>query len=138
MYYVCQNLIMISLIVIAHLERKERVGTEIIPSFLQNASCTLLYYGFLSFQERETKFQKNPHYYNDAKLWTARHYGYLQNHLGGFHLHLLGFPFIYQFNSRIGVQHHFKICLLWLLNEKECSFYTHLFCCTEMRCLFIS
>ena len=151
MYYVCQNLIMISLIVIAHLKRKERVGTEIIPSFLQNASCTLLYYGFLSFQERETKFQKNPHYYNDAKLWTARHYGYLQNHLGGFHLHLLGFPFVYQFNSRKGVlfhssfandqfrristtfQHHFKICLLLLLNEKECSFYTHLFCCTEMR-----
>ena len=47
---------------------------------------------------------------------------------GGFHLHLLVFPFVYQFNSRIGVlvylsfandqfrristtfQHHFKIC----------------------------
>ena len=24
-------------------------------------------------------------------------------HIGGFHLHLLGFPFFYQFNSRIGV-----------------------------------
>ena len=50
---------------------------------------------------------------------------------GGFHLHLLVFPFIHQFNSRIGVhhlqmtssegfpktfQHHFKICLL-------CGFY---------------
>ena len=31
-YAVAKNLIMISLI--AHLERKERVGTEIIPSFL--------------------------------------------------------------------------------------------------------
>ena len=68
---------------------------------------------------------------------------------GGFHLHLLVFPFVYQFNSRIGVlvhssfandqfrkisttfQHHFKICLF--LYEKECSFYTNLFCCTEMR-----
>ena len=35
-------------------------------------------------------------------------------------------------------QHHFKICLLWFLHEKECCFYTHLFCCTEMRWLFIS
>ena len=30
-------------------------------------------------------------------------------------------------------QHHFKICLLWFLHEKECSFYTHLFYCTEIR-----
>ena len=70
---------------------------------------------------------------------------------GGFHLHLLVFPFVYQFNSRIGVivyssfandqfrristtfQHHFKICLLWFLHEKECNFYTNLFYCTEMR-----
>ena len=29
--------------------------------------------------------------------------------------------------------HHFKICLLWFLHEKECSFYTNPFCCTEMR-----
>ena len=29
-------------------------------------------------------------------------------------------------------QHLFKICLLWFLPEKECSFYTHLFSCTEM------
>ena len=35
-------------------------------------------------------------------------------------------------------QLHFKICLLWFLLEKLCSFYTHLFCCTEMRWLFIS
>ena len=71
--------------------------------------------------------------------------------LGGFHLHLLVFPFVYQFNSRIGVlvhssfandyfrgistsfHCHFKICLLWLLHEKQCSFYIHLFYCTEMR-----
>ena len=26
----------------------------------------------------------------------------------------------------------------WFLYEKECSFYTHLFCCTKMRWLFIS
>ena len=31
-----------------------------------------------------------------------------------------------------------EICLLSFLDEKECSFYTHLFFCTEMRCLFIS
>jgi hypothetical protein len=58
------------------------------------------------------------------------------------------FPFVYQFQSRIealicssfanGFQHRFKICLLWLLHEKECSFYTYLFYCTEMRWLFIS
>ena len=60
---------------------------------------------------------------------------------GRFHLHLLVFPFIYQFNSRIGIlvnssfandyfkristtfQHHFRIFLLWFLHEKECSFY---------------
>ena len=29
-----------------------------------------------------------------------------QNDLGGFHLHLLVFPFVYQFNSRIGVLVH--------------------------------
>ena len=70
--------------------------------------------------------------------------------ISGFHLYLLVFPFVYQFNSRIGVlvhssfandyfrristtfQHHFKICLLWFLYEKKYSFYTHLFCCTEM------
>ena len=75
---------------------------------------------------------------------------------GGFHLHLLVFPFDYRFHSRIealvcssfandkfrwistSFQHHFKICLLWLLHEKECSFYSYLFCCTEMRWLFIS
>ena len=33
--------------------------------------------------------------------------------------------------------HHFKICLLWLLHKKECSFYSCLFCCTLMRWLFI-
>ena len=36
------------------------------------------------------------------------------------------------------VENPFKICLLLFLNEKECSFYTHLFCCTKMRWLFIS
>ena len=77
-------------------------------------------------------------------------------YIGGFHLHILVFPFIYKFNSRIGVlvyssfatdqfrristtfQHHFKICLLQFFHEKECSFYTHLFYCTEMTWLFIS
>ena len=65
-------------------------------------------------------------------------------------------PFVYQFNSRTealvcwsfandlfrristSFHHHFIIWLLWLLHEKECSFYTYLFCCTEMRWLFIS
>ena len=79
-----------------------------------------------------------------------------QKIFGGFHLYLLVFPFVYQFYSiiealvsssfandefrRISVsfQHHFKIYLLWLLHEKECSFYSYLFCCTEMRWLFIS
>ena len=28
---------------------------------------------------------------------------FLMSHLSGFHLHLLVFPFVYQFNSRIGV-----------------------------------
>ena len=63
---------------------------------------------------------------------------------------VLAFPFVYQFYSRIealvsssfandqfkripaSFQHHFKVCLLWLLHEKECSFCTYLFCCTEM------
>jgi hypothetical protein len=62
-----------------------------------------------------------------------------------------GLPFYPQFHSRIGVlvhssfaydrfrkilttfQHNFKICLLWILHKKECCFYTHLFCCNEMR-----
>ena len=30
-------------------------------------------------------------------------------------------------------QDHFKIYLLWFLHEKNCSFYTYLFWCTEMR-----
>ena len=77
-------------------------------------------------------------------------------HCGGFHLHLLVLPFVYQFHSRIEAlvcssfendyfrrisalfKHHFKICLLWLLHEKECSCYFYLSCCTEMRWLFIS
>ena len=28
---------------------------------------------------------------------------------------------------------HFKICLLWLLDKKECSFYAYLFWSTEIR-----
>ena len=30
-------------------------------------------------------------------------------------------------------QRRFKICLLWFLYRKECSFYTHLFSCTKMK-----
>jgi hypothetical protein len=70
-------------------------------------------------------------------------------------LHLLVFPFVYRFHSRIEAVHHssfandqfrrisasfqlhFKICLFWLLYEKECSFYTYLFCCTELKWMFI-
>ena len=52
----------------------------------------------------------------------------------GFHLNLLVFPFVYQFNSRIVAvhhlqmtsseefQHHFKICLLWFLHTKKVAF----------------
>ena len=79
----------------------------------------------------------------------------LESDCGGFQLYLLVFPFVYQFYSiiealvsssfandefrRISVsfQHHFKINLLWLLHEKECSFYSYLFCCTEMTWMFI-
>ena len=39
--------------------------------------------------------------------------------------------------SSKGFQNHLKICLLWLLHEKECSFCTYLFCCTEMTWMFI-
>ena len=84
------------------------------------------------------------------------HYAIFNN--GGFHLQLLVFPLVYQFNSRIRVlgqyhlqmtssdfrristtlQDYFKICLLWFLHKKECSVCTPLFWCTEMRWLFIS
>ena len=55
--------------------------------------------------------------------------------IGGFHLHLLVFTLVYQFNSRIGIlvhssfandqfirssaifQHHFKICLFYIKNN---------------------
>ena len=77
---------------------------------------------------------------------------------GGFHLHLLVFPFVYQFNSRIGgldhssfandyssegFQQHFSIvsrfvCCCFYMKKNVCSFFTHLFCCIEMRWLFIS
>ena len=68
----------------------------------------------------------------------------------------MAFPFIYHFNYRIeslvclsfandffrristSFHHHFKICVQWLLHKKECSSYKYLFCCTEMRWLFIS
>ena len=63
-----------------------------------------------------------------------------QGHTSGFHLHLLVFSFVHQFNSRIWVlfhslfacekfrristtfQHHFKICLMWFLHKKVCRF----------------
>ena len=76
--------------------------------------------------------------------------------VGGFHLHLLVFSFVYQLDYGIGVlvrssiannkfrrisatlQHHFKDCLLWVLHEKEWSFYTHLFCCTKVKWISLS
>ena len=74
------------------------------------------------------------------------------------HLHTYYFSkFLSQLHSYLGsslfiickwlVQKDFNIILpsfqnlfvvVWLLHEKECSFYSHLFCCTEMRWLFIS
>ena len=80
---------------------------------------------------------------------------FLKNLIGGFHLYLLVFPLVYQFYSiiealvsssfandefrRISVsfQHYFNIYLLWLLHEKESSFYSYLFYCTEMTWMFI-
>ena len=104
-------------------------GAENCPSLNRSIQCLYAFFG--------------------TRLCTEEEYG-------GFHLHLLVFPFVCQFNSRIGVlvhssfsnekyrristtfQHHYKICLLWFLHEKECSFYTYLFNCTEMRWLFTS
>ena len=72
---------------------------------------------------------------------------------GVFHLHLFAFPFVCGFNSRIHsssankylVQNNFnkisasfRNLFVVVLHEKECSFYSHIFCCTEMRWLFIS
>ena len=73
-----------------------------------------------------------------------------------FHLCLFDFHFIYQFYFLLSTlvksafwipdgllifksfQHHFNVCLLWFLHKKRSSFYTHLFCFTEMRWMFIS
>ena len=67
---------------------------------------------------------------------------------GGFHLHLLVFPFVSILEQRLqsghhlqmtnleGFQHHFTIisksgcCGCYM--KKECSFYSYFFCCTEM------
>jgi hypothetical protein len=67
---------------------------------------------------------------------------------GGFYLHLLVFPFVYQFNSRLGRSSSLFIICKWLVqkdfNNISASFqnlfvvYSYLFCCTEMRWLFIS
>ena len=35
-------------------------------------------------------------------------------------------------------QHHFRICLLWFLHKKECTFYNYRFCCTELRWMLIN
>ena len=76
---------------------------------------------------------------------------------GGFHLHLLLFPFVYQFHSRTEalvcssfankwlVQKDFSIIstsfqtlFVVIVTWKRISFYPYLFCCTEMRWFFIS
>ena len=100
---------------------------------------------------------------NQNHLWTLGHRSTIcWNYLGlfieydSFHLCLFDFHFIYQFYFLMttlvksafwntadllifkSFQHHFKICLLWFLHKKRCSFYTHLFCFTEMRWMFIS
>ena len=101
--------------------------------------------------------QRSTDHFGQRVLWylnsfTQLHWKYQDRcqrtqarHTGGFHLHLLEFPFVYQFNSRIGVlvhSRHFSIiskfvCCVFL-HKKECSFYPHLFCCTEMIRLFIN
>jgi hypothetical protein len=48
-------------------------------------------------------------------------------HTGGFHLHRLVCPFVYQFNFRLGIlvhsfQHHFKKILLWFYMKKNVAF----------------
>ena len=43
-----------------------------------------------------------------------------------------------QITSSERFHHHFKICLLWFLQEKGCSVSTYLFCCAEMSGMFIS
>ena len=97
--------------------------------------------------------------WNASSSWCRyTNYGHMiifGQSLGGFYLHFLVFPFVYQFNSRIealvcsslandkfrristSFGHHFKICLLWLLHEKECSFSSYLFCCTKIS-LFVT
>ena len=40
--------------------------------------------------------------FDKTKIMMTEHSG----NYGGFHLHLLVFPFVYQFNSRIGVLVH--------------------------------
>ena len=97
-----------------------------------------------SIHHQQCKLPSAHSCWNDLKNMAFQ----VLNGIGGFHLHILVFPFVYQFNSRIVAlvyssfhqmtssgefQHHFKICLLLFLYEKECSFYTNLFCCTEMR-----
>ena len=68
---------------------------------------------------------------------------------GGFHLHFLVFPLVYQSNSRIGVLVNSSFANQKDFNNISASFQnlfvvvftrkrTHLFCSTEMRWLFIS
>ena len=55
---------------------------------------------------------------------------------GGFCLHLLVFPFIYQFNSRIETTVSSSLAYDEFRSIPAYSFYTYLFCCTEMRWMY--
>ena len=98
---------------------------------------------------------------SDAAIKRKSHSNWDVNHgvhrfpsnenIGVFHLQLLVFPFVCRFHSRIEaivcssfandkfrrISSSFQNLFVWLLHEKECSFYTYLFCCTKMRWMFI-
>ena len=73
------------------------------------------------------------------------------NHMNQDDWHLIGKHILFQLvffleiftckeNKRISttLQHHFKKCFLCFFHEKQCFFYTYLFCCNKMKWLFIS
>ena len=111
--------------------------------------CVWLYH-FNTDSFYEIGFQVSAFPFRSSFLWFLSQ-KVIDLFYGGFHLHLLVFPFIYQFNYRIealvcssfandyfrrispSFHHHFKICLLWYLHEKEYSFYIYFFYCTEMK-----
>ena len=77
--------------------------------------------------------------------------GCLLSKMGGFHLHLFVFSFVYQFHSLIEAQFcssfandkfrssaSFRNKFVVIVTWKECGFCSYLFCCTKIRWLSIS